>query len=1391
MPRHSSSGTGAAGATFRHLGWAVGIVVSVGLAIVAARTAGQGPPALDRFNGFESGGPGDYAVGAGSPSGSATHRTDAAGQFGLQTGAASGANEYVTAALAAPVAELTDGIWACVETAPTAITRRVRAWSSGGSMVAELLLRPSRQLELRVNNQTIGSASPALTLCPTMSSVFVEYSAIHGQASLIVNGVLRTDSQPSTALIDATSIGPDDGGATAVSLVWDDHAIVTGLSFPTELRIAGLVPRAPAADPNFKNEWPIGGACGGAVDCTNEQPPDGDDSYVSSSNAGAMQTFCMQSAASGGVFGDILAVKSLFVGRSTGVTASVSFGLRTNALACGGSSGSTSDPIGRAFDQVYAGVARRDIDNPALGMAWDITALDRSAAVVTFTGGSSARISQVVREVAFDVFGVPSPTPTSTPSATPTATFTPTASFTPTRTDTPTGTVTDTPTVTSTPTATASVTATPTITATATITPTRTATPTGTATASSTPTRTPTFTATATFTQTATSTSTRTPTPTQTPILRSLVRINGFEGGWAGEYAPAPQGNNAAVIGPGRTGDYAVELATSSAARYLSAALLAPTTSFTDGIWACFPSATGPTSRRIRHWFGSSDQQPVVELYLRADARLELRVGGTPVGSSTTPMAACPSYTHIEVQYRAAGVGGVVAMRVDGVIEISATHSHSGSVLNVRLGPDDSTSNPPKVRFDDHVFSTSTLWPGDLGIVAFEPTADGFHTSWFSQNCGGSSIDFPCIGRPPHPIDGPRLQSSQQNARQSFCYQQSPTARGVTGPILGIKTLAAVRELDGISTFGALFLRTGGCNNPNGQDSTPATEFLFDPPPMQLTGFARFDEASPVTGTAWTPEEIAATEFGIRHSANTQETRLSQLVVEVVFDRDPPTPVPTPTDTATATRTRTWTPSSTPTATRTATASLTPTITATPVGPTSTVTHTPTNTRTPTATRTATASFTASGTPTRTGTATPTASATPLNTDTPLPTATPTRTSSATVTSTPSETPTGPTATETTSPTASATASQTPTDTTVPTPTPTGPTPTPTNTFPPRGDYVLAQSATNNWECTETRATDLDLTSTTRLVEDLAKIPPAQSNDPITLHNQFLSLYVAPGLSDEDYVLLQGMVATNGFIDRFVGAGGLAVINVASATQLSGGLPISGIAPRGVGFQPAGNSNSQAFVPASTSHPYITGLGYGGEVLMTTDFNNWSPTDRGYLVNVPADATVLLRQPGSTSRPTMIEYNYGSGRVIVTTLTFCTPGQIASQRDPLDNLLRYARFYEGGAQTPAPSVTATPTATETPTGQATATSTRTRTPAPTETQSDTPTPEDTPTATPIACVGDCDGTGTVEVTDLISMVNVALGNTSIDTCLAGDLNGDDEITVDELIQAVNNALNGC
>ena len=64
-----------------------------------------------------------------------------------------------------------------------------------------------------------------------------------------------------------------------------------------------------------------------------------------------------------------------------------------------------------------------------------------------------------------------------------------------------------------------------------------------------------------------------------------------------------------------------------------------------------------------------------------------------------------------------------------------------------------------------------------------------------------------------------------------------------------------------------------------------------------------------------------------------------------------------------------------------------------------------------------------------------------------------------------------------------------------------------------------------------------------------------------------------------------------------------------------------------------------------------------------------------------------------------------------------------------------------------------------------------------------------------ACAGDCDGSGDVTVDEIITLVNMALGNqTQLSACPAGlpaEITDPSQIDIALIIQAVNNALNGC
>jgi YVTN family beta-propeller protein len=59
------------------------------------------------------------------------------------------------------------------------------------------------------------------------------------------------------------------------------------------------------------------------------------------------------------------------------------------------------------------------------------------------------------------------------------------------------------------------------------------------------------------------------------------------------------------------------------------------------------------------------------------------------------------------------------------------------------------------------------------------------------------------------------------------------------------------------------------------------------------------------------------------------------------------------------------------------------------------------------------------------------------------------------------------------------------------------------------------------------------------------------------------------------------------------------------------------------------------------------------------------------------------------------------------------------------------------------------------------------------------------------CVGDCDNSGAVGISELITGVNISLGSRPLSACPAFDSDNTQQVSIAELIRAVNNALDGC
>jgi hypothetical protein len=235
------------------------------------------------------------------------------------------------------------------------------------------------------------------------------------------------------------------------------------------------------------------------------------------------------------------------------------------------------------------------------------------------------------------------------------------------------------------------------------------------------------------------------------------------------------------------------------------------------------------------------------------------------------------------------------------------------------------------------------------------------------------------------------------------------------------------------------------------------------------------------------------------------------------------------------------------------------------------------------------------------------------------------------------------------------------------------------------------------------------------------------NDDPADRRAFYKGVYIAPDMNSSDYGVVRGMSAAGGFLDEFVQLGGVAVIHLAGTRGDQ-----ADVAPGGVDFTSNATHNNE--IIQQPEHPYFTGEGYGGRRLSTQDFSSWLPTDWGVLTNLPANATVLLR---NADGPSLAEYPHGDGKVIVSTLSYCWTGRPNSDGPAATNLLLYANFFSGSAQTPGPTVTPTPTATATASLTQTPTTARSRTP--------------TPTVTP--GLGDLNGDGRLDDLDAAALID--------------------------------------
>jgi hypothetical protein len=175
----------------------------------------------------------------------------------------------------------------------------------------------------------------------------------------------------------------------------------------------------------------------------------------------------------------------------------------------------------------------------------------------------------------------------------------------------------------------------------------------------------------------------------------------------------------------------------------------------------------------------------------------------------------------------------------------------------------------------------------------------------------------------------------------------------------------------------------------------------------------------------------------------------------------------------------------------------------------------------------------------------------------------------------------------------------------------------------------------------------------------------------------------------------------------------------------------------------------------------------------SVNLNGQPSGDRSDAIVVRVDV-VAAEESSPTATPTVTPPPATATQTATATPSATTPPTATQTSSPTFS----PTAAPTASTTSTPTFTASPTATEVP-------------PSATTSPSETATPAPTVTFSPFPCPGDCNHDGQVAVNEIITAVNIALGNQTLDTCPNADITGDQRVTINELITFVNGLLEAC
>ena len=186
---------------------------------------------------------------------------------------------------------------------------------------------------------------------------------------------------------------------------------------------------------------------------------------------------------------------------------------------------------------------------------------------------------------------------------------------------------------------------------------------------------------------------------------------------------------------------------------------------------------------------------------------------------------------------------------------------------------------------------------------------------------------------------------------------------------------------------------------------------------------------------------------------------------------------------------------------------------------------------------------------------------------------------------------------------------------------------------------------------------------------------PAQNFGSLTPQEiiQYRMLILEPNWQNAT-VYYQGMLA----VKQALQMSSCLVVSIRAANQIG---MLTSIDPLGTSFDDTTYHNQAKFI--NSTHPFLTGSPYGGWALLTSDFQNWQYTDLGEITNLPTS------QPGyqeilksNSGGPTMIEYNYGRGRILLDVLSDFGGAWGTGDTYVAENYIKYLNYSSYEIQAP-------------------------------------------------------------------------------------------------------------